>query len=248
MSNNWHYKLFFGKEIAFAKRIIKVFEVLELNNIRLNQMQGSPIVIFDLVSVKNIEFYDQSKAIEFLSKEGGLLQVWSLIDPTTEWDFDFYIDFKSPETFPKEDPLLLRKDFFGKLTISIGDYLYRQDYPGDHDREVIASQIKHLYADLCISQNAFYGFSTDEFMEEEYTEYLLRAIPKVITGETPPTYFWLNYFSEMILSIMDREKIILVNGKIESLDKGYFVSFFDYPWQQKISDLKRINIQWKQLN
>lgn len=247
MSNHWDYKLFFGKDIAFHERIVSVYEILRLNDIHLTQTSKSPIMIFDPIGAKDLEFFEELAAVEYLSKEGGFLQLWYILDPLTDWNFDFHIDFKAPQTLPNVQPFL-QEDAIGELTISIGDYMYRQHDPEDNDREAIASVIKHLYSDLCTSQNAIYGYSTDEYMAEEYTDSLSTVLPDILSGKVPSTLFWLNYFSDKIPPETSRERISLVHGEVETFGRGIFVSFFDYPWEVKISDLIRINNQWSQQN
>lgn len=247
MSNNWYYKIFFGKEIAFQERIVNVFETLRLNDLHLTQSPKSPIIIFDPISAKDLEFFEEFAAVEYLSKKGGLLQLWYILDPSTDWGVDFHIDFKTPQTLPKVQPFL-QEDLIGELTISIGDYMYRQHDPEDNDREAIASVIKRLYRDLCINQNAIYGFSTDEYMVEEYADKLSKILPDILSGKASPTLFWLNYFSDKTPPEVVRERISLVHGDVETLGHGIFVSFFDYPWEVNISNLIQINNQWSQLD
>ena len=49
------------------------------------------------------------------------------------------------------------------------------------------------------------------------------------------------------MSTLSQEKVAQIQGKIEQLDKGSFISFFDYPWEVRIPDLIVINKKWSQI-
>ena len=247
MSNNWYYKLFFSKEMDFHDRILKVFEILKTYKVSLAQTQDSLIIVRDSSGLKELEFQNATEAAKFLSKEGGLLQVWSVLAPLMDWNFDFHIYFNAGQNLSKKSQILLPENSIGEIDISIGDFIYRQDDTDDNARLTVASLIKHIFADICISQNAIYGFSADEYMQEEYAINLSSIIPDVLFGKAPLNFFWLNYFSSKLFLSLSREKISLIHGKIEPLNKGAFVSFFNYPWEVRIQDLIMINEKWSRL-
>ena len=121
----------------------------------------------DATGLKQFEFQNDLEAVDFLSQDGGLLQLWFMLDPLTEWDFDFYLFLDKKQTLSEKSQTLFSENWIGEIYISIGEFIYRQDDKEFNYRSIAASLIKNLYADICISQNAIYGFSADEYTQEE---------------------------------------------------------------------------------
>lgn len=246
MSNIWTYELFFKEDSDVRDRIFSFFEVMKSNDIiYMDQHNQIEIDLADLKEYKELEFNSLDSAIDFLMQKGGMVQVRKILDRELDWDYDFYIHYRDPFLSIRSENLQPKIPKINNIAISVGAHLYRKADAEDKDPMTIAPFIKKLFGDYCTSQDAIYGFSSDENMSELYINSFPGIIPRIISKSPPPILFWLNYFSKEYLSVIDPEFILSQNGKFEILENGAFVTFYDYPWEVKYQNLKKINERWE---
>ncbi|HLL61280.1 MAG TPA: hypothetical protein VK338_06185 [Candidatus Nitrosocosmicus sp.] len=168
--------------------------------------------------------YDSfDEVVKMLVKETGLVELWKKDQEISTMNL----------SFNKQDQNL-------EINLSAENASFRDDEP---QRDELAQDLKELFTNLCISQDALYGYSADEDALE-----VLEALDKPLFDEIthkPSILFWLQYLSDRALHNTDMEIIKKLGGKIEKLSKGVLVSFFDYSWEVDLNKLADINTQFK---
>jgi hypothetical protein len=117
--------------------------------------------------------------------------------------------------------------------------------PDTVERQIIADDAEHIFAELCSVLSSPYGFSMDEDAFEE-----LRLEPDFLGNidlqKPPENLFWLQYLSRSYAEQIDFTVLEKLGAKIEQNGDGMLVRFFDAPWLVDLSQLVKINQHWKQ--
>lgn len=166
------------------------------------------------------------------------------------------------------------KRLYDELVIYVGDYIYRGE-DGSHERIRHATDAQELYCDLCAYFDAPYGAGWSNYDYEEVMMDLHRAVYghlelsfdqtldkhtfqalmdeerldlEVRNRRPPGVLFWLQYFSQEYAEQIDLEACTRLGGKLQLLQKGLFLTFFDYPWEVDFRTLLAVNEQWRNSN
>ena len=242
MSNVWHYTMLVNASSAFSvERVTEIVEQAQTRGFSPFHPDTGRVEVAttDMTPANSNDylFKDLVSAATVL-KSGGYLMLWErgshiglAFDPRGEDEAQIIKALRLQDT-----------PSFGRLSISIGAYLFRDD---EKDRLAIASNVEGLFTDLCVSQGAVYGFSMDENAFELFAS-RMRVHQDAKLQRRPSVLFWMNYFtSEHWERIDQHDRLQQLGGRARFLPTGVLVSFYSSPWEVDLGQLYAINEAWR---
>jgi hypothetical protein len=226
--NAWGYELYLsGEQEAPERTVNDVFTILEAAGYSpQNNVTGKlEVITKDGMDFPQLE--DRSEAVDFLLKEGGGLTFWK----GDKWDFvDIFLSIT-----------LHNKERLPRISVSLENAYFHNEEP---NRVETSEDILQIYVQLCKLLNPVYGFVADENTLDQFWPRIAKLEECIARLSKPPVLFWLNYFSNDYLSVLDRDVFVRLGGRITQLPAGVMVSFVDYPWEVQIAELVSINNIW----
>jgi len=240
MSDTWSYDLFIP-----SRNVLESTELEDIHSI-LKDVGFSPInpvtgtVVLTRVDVRsleliNLDFKDLESISAYTGTDGSLLQIW-------KGDMDLFIGFSLKPALRGEFGINSKRENVpaSQLSIMIDNTHFRKD---TGKRNVISNDIRTLFLGFCEYFNAYYGCSYNEDSAETlFTD--LNLWNAINLDGNPKKLFWLNYFSNELVSSIDVEEMISLGGKIVITKTGLIVFFSNNPWESTISFLRNLNNDW----
>jgi hypothetical protein len=182
----------------------------------------------------------EEEVVDKLSEQGGTvfvrknnLEIWLGFDASDTAD----ISVRNPNY--SVDPLQ-----YTETSLCVERYQLKDSAVAETQ---LAADLASIFADICVALDAPYGYCCDEIDWEELVFRKLLLSDFLSTNKPPEVLFWLQYISMDFIKPQVLRMFEEYGAKVEMLQKGALVRFFDDPLAVDLAELFEINNIWRKV-
>jgi hypothetical protein len=196
-----------------------------------------------------LKFESLDAAIDYLSDHGGLLTLWH-----HRLGIDIEVTLRPADVgqpvFSSPGYEGIDTQRFDVLAFSVTGGTYRihdeQDREEAEEREELSRILKQLFVAWARTSHAIYGILLNTDLAE--LSIMRLSLHEAAAARHPsPVLGWLNYFGPPYAAALDLALFHQVGAGIDEVEGGVLVALGRYPWEIKISEMARINEEWRAL-